>query len=273
MKTLYISDLDGTLLNSDVCISEFTATTLNRLINEGLLFSYATARSYTTAGQLTAGITAHFPVILYNGAVVVDNVTGKPILTNFFTDQQAWQLADKLVENGVWPLVYSYDNEVESMTFVKEKSTEPLKEFIYQYEGKIKHNLVQSCDGLKKENTFYMVCIGDEEQLYPVYQQLKEIEWLNIIYQTDLYTGYYWLEIMPRTAGKDNAIKMLRDMLGCDKLVCFGDGRNDISMFQLCDESWAMGNAVDELKAMATGVIDTNNNDGVAKWLLKNWKP
>ena len=90
MKTLYISDLDGTLLTPDVEISKFTANTLNRLIEKGMLFSYATARSFTTAGKITADITAHFPLILYNGAVVVDNVTGQPIITNFFTDNQAW---------------------------------------------------------------------------------------------------------------------------------------------------------------------------------------
>ncbi|MBQ5325810.1 MAG: HAD hydrolase family protein, partial [Oscillospiraceae bacterium] len=43
MKTLYISDLDGTLLNSDAEISSFTANALNSLIEKGLLFSYATA--------------------------------------------------------------------------------------------------------------------------------------------------------------------------------------------------------------------------------------
>ena len=49
-----------------------------------------------------------------------------------------------------------------------------------------------------------------------------------------------------------------------------GDGKNDISMFLAADECYAMGNAVPELKAIATAVIDTNNNDGVARWLLEN---
>ncbi|MBP0980277.1 MAG: HAD family phosphatase, partial [Oscillospiraceae bacterium] len=72
MKTLYISDLDGTLLNSDAQISQYTADTLNSLIEKGLLFSYATARSYITAGRITKDITARFPLILYNGAFVLD---------------------------------------------------------------------------------------------------------------------------------------------------------------------------------------------------------
>ncbi|MBQ7903578.1 MAG: HAD family phosphatase, partial [Oscillospiraceae bacterium] len=89
MKTLYISDLDGTLVNSHMQVSRFTADTLNSLIDKGLLFSYATARSIVTAGEITKDITARFPLILYNGTMVVDNVTKQPVLTNFFPDRQA----------------------------------------------------------------------------------------------------------------------------------------------------------------------------------------
>ena len=61
-------------------------------------------------------------------------------------------------------------------------------------------------------------------------------------------------------------------MLGCQRVVCFGDGVNDIPMFKDADEAYAVSNACDELKAYATAVIDSNENDGVAKWLLDNYK-
>lgn len=50
----------------------------------------------------------------------------------------------------------------------------------------------------------------------------------------------------------------------------FGDAVNDISMFEAADECYAMENAVPELKAIATGVIGSNNEDGVARWLEEN---
>ena len=75
---------------------------------------------------------------------------------------------------------------------------------------------------------------------------------------------------MPAAASKSNAIRQLKALLGCDRLVVFGDGKNDIDMFELADESYAVSNAVPELKAIATGVITSNDEDGVARWLLEH---
>ncbi len=56
MKTLYVSDLDGTLLRSDAKTSAYTNQILNTLTEKGMLFSYATARSLMTAKKVTKGI-------------------------------------------------------------------------------------------------------------------------------------------------------------------------------------------------------------------------
>ena len=77
---------------------------------------------------------------------------------------------------------------------------------------------------------------------------------------------------MPSRASKYNAIKKLKEMWDCSKVISFGDSINDIPMFEVSDECYAVENAVDELKAVATGIIESNQNDGVAKWLLENYK-
>lgn len=63
----------------------------------------------------------------------------------------------------------------------------------------------------------------------------------------------------------------LKEYLGVEYIVAFGDGKNDMEMFEIADESYAVENAVDELKAIATGVIDSNEKDGVAKWLYQKF--
>ena len=75
---------------------------------------------------------------------------------------------------------------------------------------------------------------------------------------------------MPRKATKANAILELKKLWNCDRVVSFGDAVNDIPMFEISDECYAVENAVEELKKVATGIIESNKNDGVAKWLLEN---
>ena len=57
-----------------------------------------------------------------------------------------------------------------------------------------------------------------------------------------------------------------------DYIVAFGDGKNDMDMFEIADEAYAVENAVDELKAIATDVIGSNDSDAVAKWLHNKLK-
>ena len=86
-------------------------------------------------------------------------------------------------------------------------------------------------------------------------------------FQQELYRPEYWLEIMPRKATKYNAILKLKELWHCDKVISFGDSINDIPMFRISDECYAVENAVESLKKLATGVIGDNDSDSVAKWL------
>ena len=52
-KTLYVTDLDGTLLNRQDRISPFSIETINKLVEKGMLFTYATARSLVSASVVT----------------------------------------------------------------------------------------------------------------------------------------------------------------------------------------------------------------------------
>lgn len=67
------------------------------------------------------------------------------------------------------------------------------------------------------------------------------------------------------------SILQLKEHLGVEYIVAFGDGKNDMEMFEIADESYAVENAVDELKSIATGIIGDNDSDGVAKWLYNKF--
>ena len=72
MTTLYISDLDGTLLNSEKHVSEKTMKTINSLIEKGVLFTIATGRSATTTIPILSRLTINIPIILLNGVIIYD---------------------------------------------------------------------------------------------------------------------------------------------------------------------------------------------------------
>lgn len=267
MTTLFVSDLDGTLLHSDARISEYTIRVINDLTAKGMLFSYATARSLITAKKVTKGLNAKIPLILYNGAFIIDNATGEILKANYFEKPAIKELLDLLFENQIYPIVYSYLHGEEKFSYVPSLSTSGMKKFTDSRAGDIRERAIPDSENLREGDAFYVTCIDEPEKLWPIYERYKDA--FHCVYQKDVYTGDQWLEIMPREASKANAILQLKEMFSCDKVIAFGDGKNDIDMFEIADESYAVSNAHEALKAKATGIIGSNNEDGVAKWLEK----
>jgi HAD superfamily hydrolase (TIGR01484 family) len=72
MKVLYISDLDGTLLNREAELSEYTARHLNELIENGVHISVATARTAATCERILKDVHFNTPIILMNGVLIYD---------------------------------------------------------------------------------------------------------------------------------------------------------------------------------------------------------
>lgn len=82
-----------------------------------------------------------------------------------------------------------------------------------------------------------------------------------------LMVGPDWMEIMPKGVSKASAIKRIVERLGLtmDDVMAFGDAQNDIQMIKEVGIGVAMGNAMDEVKAVADYVCDTNENNGIGK--------
>lgn len=264
MKTLYVTDLDGTLLRSDERTSDFTNAVINDLVSRGMIFSYATARSYQTSHKVTQGLNADFPLIVYNGAMVVDNVSGDFLIKNFF-DTEINSVISDLIQHDIFPIVYAFIGGVEKFSYIPQKCSAETKAFLATRKNDKRDNPVGTEMDLTIGEIFYITCIDSAEKLTPLYH--KYADNYHCVFQEDIYTQHQWLEIMPKTASKANAIRQLKDHLGCQKVVVFGDGKNDIDMFEMADEAYAVSNAVEELKQVSTDVIGSNNEDAVAKWL------
>lgn len=106
-KTLYLSDLDGTLLRSDQTLSAYTCSVIDRLAGVGVHFSFATARSIDTAARVTKGLEMDLPVIVHNGAFIVDSVTRRPLWSAKFTPEEEETVYAAFLRRGLFPLTYA----------------------------------------------------------------------------------------------------------------------------------------------------------------------
>lgn len=269
LKTLYVTDIDGTLLTSGQVVSHKSCEIINRLTERGLIFSYATARSLITARQVTKGLNFSVPVIVNNGVFIIDSVSGEKHVKNTFSLDQTEDIFCTLRDFGISPLVYSVIEGVEKFSYIPKRLTRGMTDFLDSRRGDPRHRPLTSEKGMLDGEPFYFTCIDEAGSMAEAYDVLKERYYT--VYSRDIYSGDQWLEVMPNAATKANAVLQLKEYCGCERLVVFGDGINDIPMFKAADECYAVENAAPDLKKIADGIIGVNNADSVAAFIEKNF--
>ncbi len=241
MKTLFISDLDGTLLNSKAEISEKTACIINSLIKENLYFTIATARSERTAVPMTSGLDINAPRILMNGVIIYSEGYVK---YHTISQENAIEISALFKKHNITGTAFEIkDNKLT----VHEKNT----------------NIA---------NPIYVTANTDYNILFPLERDISELDNISHTFYEDTYTGKWFLEVFSDKATKANAIKFLRENYGFERVVCFGDNLNDLTMFNESDVRVAVSNAKKELKETADFITLSNDEDGVAVWLYENYR-
>lgn len=266
--TLFLTDLDGTLLRADKSLSEYTVNTLNRLIGEGALFSYATARSFASAAPLVERIRLTCPAVLFNGVFVVDPKTGKRLAENVYSRECMELAREFFTRENIAPLTYSFIDGKERVSYLKSQFS-AVESYVNSHRGDKRLREADSFEELFAGEIFYFTVLNPSktELMDSVFTEENGFA-KNI--QRDTYDNYIWYEIYDKTASKANAAKQVREMVNADELICFGDNLNDISMLQAADVGVAVENAVEELKRHADLVVESNENDGVAKFIERN---
>lgn len=272
MKTLYISDLDGTLLGKDATLSEETVKGLNRLISKGINFTVATARTAATVVLMLRDTDISLPVILMNGVCIYDIKKEEYIVAEKISDNGKRALLDAVRKHIGTGFVYTIDNNTLS-TYFENADSPVAKAFIEEREklyGK-KFTKVSSFEECFDKNIVYYSIDDKQEKLTEAYDELKKCDDLHVEFYRDIYnTDHWYLEVCSATASKKNAVKTLRKLLSAEKIISFGDNLNDIPMFETSDEAYAVANAKDEVKKAATGVIGANTDNGVVTFISEN---
>lgn len=270
-KTLYVTDLDGTLLNKNDRINPKSIEIINSLVEKGMAFTYATARSLVSASVVTQGLSTNIPVIAYNGAFIFQPATGEILFREHFSREEMTYASDLIRTYEISPLVYAFIDGVEKVSWNPVRENDGVQRYLSLRKGDRRLRPVENNVQLYEGEIFYFTCIGTKEELMPLYEAISKNKQYRCTIQQELYRPEYFCEIMPAGATKANAIRKLKEIRGCDKVISFGDAINDLPMFEISDACYAVENAVEELKAAADGVIGSNENDGVAKWLLEHF--
>lgn len=273
MKTLFVSDLDGTLLTSAEKVSAYSLERLNRLLNDGMLFTFATARSVSSARKAVEGLNLRAPAILYNGGLIYNYVTGEALHYVLFQEDWKYYVLSVLREYNIVSIVFGAKDGRERLVWDSERETEGIRRYLWRRRGDERLVPARSEGELLDGNIFYIKCIGPREQLENAWNILKYDSRFICIFHQETYQNDFWMEISPREATKANGVKFLRNYFGCEKVICFGDTSNDSDMFDVCEEKYAVMNADHWLKEKSTGVIGYCEEDGVVKWLEGNFRP
>lgn len=271
MKNLYVSDLDGTLLNSKGQLTDFSAIQLKKMINDGVMFSIATARTAATVTDIFKDVGLNTPIALMNGVMVYDTKSSATLINHSIDKSTAGDILNVYSKHNKHPMLYfdkgslleivytEIDNK-HQYEYITDRNSRKLKKFIKAD----KYNLNRD------EELLYIVSFDNPEELDPIYKEISKFKDVISCFYADNYTDCNFLETMNGSISKGTAAAEIKKLTGADKIIAFGDNLNDIPMFNIADEAYAVSNAHPDLKKLATGVLDSNDDDSVVKFILKH---
>lgn len=274
-QTLYVSDLDMTLLQPDAGLTEFAIRNINNFIAKGVLFTVASARSVKSIIPLLGEIGLPLPIIEFNGSFISDLKNGKHIVTNNIDNEEVVKIGNILRKRNQNYFLSSFDGKEDRLYY--RELTNPGEEWYINDRRKFKDSRLRKAIYLENHFNEDVVCFTIIDQIGHLQKLEKEINSLDLNtelhIQENVYSpGWFWLTIHSSTASKDLAIStLLKHMnLPGTEIVAFGDNTNDIKMIKAADRGIAVGNALDVLKKAADLIIGPNTSDSVIRYIAED---
>lgn len=260
-----VSDLDGTLLNANHVIGDFTIDTLNQLEQDGVDIILATGRNHTDVSSILGKIGAERAVMITSNGARVRDLEGNLIYSNSLPEDIVLELY-KTPFDDTKVCLNSYQDE----GWFINKEVPALKKF-HQDSG-FMYEVVDFSNHHARgvEKVFF---IGKTpEDLIEVETYLRK----NFGDKTTIvYSALACLEVMNKNVSKGDALKHVLEQrdYGLDNCIAFGDGMNDVEMLSIVGKGCIMENADIRLKQACPELeqIGSNKDDSVAKYLRKTF--
>ena len=254
---MVVTDMDGTLLNSNHEVSKQFFSLFKKLKEHNILFAAASGRQYNSILDKLDAIKNDIIVIAENGGFAIQN--GKEIVSTPLpnkTKNEIISILDKI--DNIHPVLCGKNNAYlldNSPIFV-----EKLKEYYTNYQ--ILENLSEFDGEILKIAIYHFE--SSEKYIYPLVSHLEENLQVKI-------SGANWVDISSKNANKGFALQkvMEQNNIKSHELLVFGDYNNDLEMLALADYSFAMANAHSNVIKAANYSTSSNDNFGVERVLEK----
>ncbi|MCL2236414.1 MAG: Cof-type HAD-IIB family hydrolase [Defluviitaleaceae bacterium] len=244
---MIVCDLDGTLLRSDKTLSQPTLDALAGCREKGIIIAIATARS-----EYNINIVTDFfvPDVLITSGGSVARYREQIVHQALLTADDANGIANKLTAvEGVGITIARTDEGYFTSKPFDSKG----------YEGAVVVDFTKNVLGQTQK---IVVEMPSPEVAKSLLESLPNVA-------ATAFTGEKWVAFHCKNAAKWQGVAAVAKHLGIEtgEIVAFGDDFNDLEMVEKCGIGVAMENGISEIKGAADYVCDTNDNDGVAKWL------
>lgn len=273
-RRLFVTDLDGTLLNRDSRVSDESARIISMLSRRGVMITVATARTPATVDTLLKDTIVRVPAIVMTGAAIWDKSTCMFVDKRVIPDDIAAYVIDVCRRWDLRPfsytvsdsgIVHTYFNgtpDAKERKFISERSHLRLKRI---------HIDDPRTEGLRcVSGTVLLFCIGCRDRIDSAAAELRESGLCSASAYPDIFSpDMAYLEVFAPGVSKASALLRLKEMTGAESVTVFGDNLNDLSMMEAADMAVAVGNALPQVKEAADVVIDNNDSDSVARYILE----
>lgn len=274
-QKIFVSDLDGTLLQSDGSLSDYSRGALTELLEAGVHFTVASARAWGEIVPILGDLPLSLPLIAINGAYLTDYKTGRHFVINNIDKALANTIYRHILEGGLFPFIVTH-NGIEDCLYWQDLKNEQMQ-WYHDILHVHKDKRIRRIEDLKHaltEKVIAFAVMGPREYVTALsgllaaeYPGLLE----NFLFENPYSPGHWWLTIHDQRACKSKAVKTLLEMTGHDleNLTVFGDHINDIKMLQLAGKGVTLANAESEVKAIADEIIGSNDDDAVVRYILQ----
>lgn len=279
---LFVTDLDGTLLNSDHKLSEYSMNAIKTAMDKGIPVCIATGRSYNDILEIISELDVKPYIISSNGASVY-NTNGEKMYSISIPKDQVREIITYLKAQNL-----EFEVADDEYTYITQKGLDILHqelEDVGSVDTKKREELEQDVLGLVLSQGNLKV-VPDMEVLLDSIESANSVSsisaYLNKIHKAmerftmdkRILTFSSWkynFEMTSSDTSKGIALKHLCEHLHIElsDVAVIGDNYNDLSMIKIAGIKGAMGNAVENIKSMADFQAPTNDEDGAAKFLYK----